>query len=71
MKIINFIRLLQKVNWVKTLYFNFKYFPLNIAIHLPFFIYLRTDLYKMDGKIILNATPKFGLVKIGPHSLGT
>lgn len=63
--------LLRKVDWVKTLYFNFKYFPLKVAFRLPFLIYHRTDLYKMGGKITFKIPPKLGLVKIGPHSLGT
>ena len=71
MKTKKIIGLLLKVDWAKTLYFNFKYFPLKVAFRLPFFIYNRTDLYKMGGKIILNTYPKLGLVKIGPHGLGT
>lgn len=67
----NKLGLLFKVNWPKTFYFNLKYFPLKVAIRLPFLIYHRTDLYKLGGKIILNTSPKFGLVKIGPHNLGT
>ena len=67
-KIINY---LLNVNWIKTIHFNFKYFSFPIAIHFPFLIYHRTDLYKMNGKIILNVSPKLGLIKIGPHGLGT
>lgn len=66
-----FLRLITRVNWVKTAYFNLKYLPLKTALHLPFFIYHRTDLHKMNGKIILNTPPKPGIVKIGPHGLGT
>lgn len=71
MKIKKILGLLRKVDWVKTLYFNLKYFPLKVAVRLPFLIYHRTDLYKMGGKITFNTTPKLGLVKIGPHFLGT
>ena len=66
-----FTNYLLNINWIKTIYFNFKYFSFLTAIHFPFLIYHRTDLYKMNGKIILNVSPKFGLVKIGPHGLGT
>lgn len=59
------------MDWVRTVRFNLKYFPFKTAVRLPFFIYHRTDLYKMKGKIILNAAPRPGLVKIGPHGLGT
>ena len=63
--------LLFKVNWLKTIYFNLRYFPFNVALRLPCFIYHRTELYKMGGKIILNTYPKWGIMKIGPHTLGT
>lgn len=63
--------LLRKVDWAKTLYFNLKYFPIKVAVRLPFLIYHRTDLYKMGGKITFKTTPKLGLVKISPHGLGT
>lgn len=61
----------SKINWIKTLYFNLKYFPLKVAFRLPFFIYYRTHLYKMDGKIIFKTLPTMGMVKIGAHALGT
>lgn len=71
MRIKKIFSLLCKVDWVRTLYFNMKYFPPKVAVRLPFLIYNRTDLYKMRGKIILNVPPRIGLVKIGPHGLGT
>ncbi len=60
-----------KVNIPKTIYFNFKYLPLKQALHLPIFIYRRTDLYKMKGEVIINAPATTGMLKIGPHGLGT
>lgn len=71
MEISKVINLLRKVDWVKTLYFNLKYFPFRTAVRLPFFIYHRTDLYVMKGKIVINVPLKPGMVKIGPHGLGT
>lgn len=71
MKAKNILKLLCKVDVAKTIYFNFKYFPSKIAIRLPFLIYHRTDLYKMAGKIIFKTPPKFGIVQIGPHYIGT
>lgn len=70
-KLKKIFKIIRKVDWIKTIYFNLKYFPIKTAIHLPFFIYRRTELYKMKGKIVLNTPPKPGLVKIGPHGLGT
>ena len=46
--------LLFKVNILKTVYFNLKYLPLRQAMRLPFFIYYRTKLFRMDGRIIVN-----------------
>lgn len=63
--------LFHKLNIAQTIYFNMKYFTFGTAIRLPVFIYRRTDLYKMNGQIIIQTTPSPGLVKIGPHGLGT
>ena len=60
-----------KLNFDKTIYFNFKYFSFYTAIHFPVLIYKRTSLYKMEGTIKMNVPPKWGLIKIGPHNLGT
>lgn len=62
---------LFKVNWLKTIYFNLHYLSFSQAILLPVFIYNRTYLYKMKGKITFNCPLRPGLVKIGPHGLGT
>ncbi len=64
------LSLLIKVDWIKTFYFNFKYFPILVAIHLPCFIFRKTVLFQMGGQIILKSTPKTGMVKIGSHCLG-
>lgn len=71
MKIKKILGLLFQIDWFKTLYFNFKYLSLNEAIYLPFLIYHRTELFKMNGKIVLNTPAQLGLVKIGPHGIGT
>lgn len=65
------IKLLRRVNLWKTIYFNFHYFPWQTAIHLPVFIYKRTELYKMHGRIVIDAPVKTGLIKFGAHGLGT
>ena len=63
--------MLMKLDLLKTIYFNLKYFPLRTALHLPVFIYRRTSLFKMKGQIVLNVPPTLGMVRIGPHGLGT
>ena len=65
------LKFLRKVNPWKTLYFNFHYFPFKIALRLPFFIYRRSELYKMKGQIIIDAPVYTGMVKLGAHGLGT
>ena len=64
----NFMRFLQnimKVSIVKTIIFNFKYFPLKTAILFPVIVYHHVILRKLKGKIILHEKPKFGIIKIG------
>lgn len=61
----------MKVNPWKTLFFNFRYFPLKTAIRLPFLIYWRSELYKMKGRIIIDGPVKTGMVKFGLHIIGT
>ena len=55
----------------KTVYFNLHYFPWKTALRLPVFIYKRSELYKMKGRIVINAPVKTGMMKLGPHGLGT
>lgn len=69
-KIISEIKELFKVNIIKTLYFNFKYFPIKQAIKLPFLIYPHTRLELTKGQILLNCKIRFGLVRFGPKILG-
>jgi len=65
------VKLFKKVDLLKTVYFNFHYFPFKVAVRMPFFIYKRSELYLMKGKIIIDAPVKTGMVKLGPHGLGT
>lgn len=65
------IKLLKKVNLWKTFYFNFHYFPFKTSIRMPIFIYWRSELYKMKGRIVIDAPISTGMVKFGSHGLGT
>jgi len=65
------IKLLKKVNIWKTVYFNFHYFPFKTAIRMPVFIYWRSELYKMQGKIEIDGPITTGMMKFGSHGLGT
>lgn len=71
MKLKKVFKVLVNLDYPKTIYFNLKYFPLKTALHLPVFVYRRTSLYKMKGQIILDIAPSTGLIRIGPHGLGT
>lgn len=71
MSIKSISKLLREVNLLKTIYFNFHYFPVRTAIHLPIFIYKRSELYQIKGKIMIDAPLRMGMVKLGEHGLGT
>ena len=55
-----------------TIYFNFHYFPLKIAMRLPVIVSSKTKLVQMGGQIILNCdeTPKTGMIRIGFGNIG-
>ena len=53
------------VNWVKTLYFNFRMFPLNQAIKLPVYFYGSVKFKHLTGKITINAPLKKGMIGFG------
>ena len=61
----------RRVAWIKTVYFNFHYFPFSVAIHLPVLVYRRTLLSRMDGRISINVPLKRGIFKLGALELGT
>lgn len=71
MSISDGIKQLMKINLWKTVYFNFHYFPFKTAMRMPVFIYKRTLLYKMGGKISIEAPVRTGMMRFGPHGLGT
>lgn len=55
------------VNWTKTLYFNFKKFPFEVAKKLPVFFYGKVKFHSLKGNIILKAPIKRGMINFG-HS---
>lgn len=54
----------------KTIYFNLKYFKLKEAIKLPVFVSYKVKLLKLDGLIIINASIRPGMIKLGFGSVG-
>ena len=63
----------SKVNWVKTLYFNFKMFPFSVAIKLPVFFYGHVKFSNLSGTIILDVpTIERGMIGFGqPYEMIT
>lgn len=71
-KLKNKISFALKVNWVKTLYFNFKKFPLNIAVKLPVVFYGRVKFQSIKGEIIINTSVKRAMIGFGdPYEMNT
>ena len=64
MKTIECIRVLLRINLIKTILFNFRVFPLKTAVHLPIVFYGRCQVVT-GGKVELNVKPSFALLIIG------
>jgi len=61
----NKIKFILSINWVKTLYFNFKMFPFKIAKKLPVFFYGSVKFSGLSGGIVIDAPIKTGMVGFG------
>jgi acetyltransferase-like isoleucine patch superfamily enzyme len=59
------IKQLWKVNWTKTIYFNFKKFPFSIAKKLPVFFYGKVSLSDISGQFQINHEIKTGMIAFG------
>ncbi|OMQ08828.1 transferase [[Flexibacter] sp. ATCC 35103] len=53
------------VNWTKTLYFNFKKFPFDVAKKLPVYFYGKVKFTSIAGKIEINAPIRKGMIGFG------
>lgn len=62
--------MLPQVSLIKTLYFNFNYFPIRIACRLPVFILRHTFLRCCQGSVILPEIVHTGMIRIGVRGLG-
>ena len=61
-----------KVNWIKTIYFNFIKFPFSIAIQLPIFFYVKVHFQNISGKITIDYPIKRGMIGFGqPYEMTT
>lgn len=59
------IKISLTINWVKTLYFNFKMLPFSIAKKLPVFFYGSVKLTSLKGQIKIDAPIKRGMIGFG------
>lgn len=53
------------VNWLKTLYFNFKMFPFKTARKLPVFFYGKVKFSHLNGKVIIEGPIKRAMIGFG------
>jgi acetyltransferase-like isoleucine patch superfamily enzyme len=70
-RILNFIETRScqpRVNWLRTIYFNFKVLNINEAIKIPIYIYGHVKFWGVNGKVQFKNTPIVrGMVKIGEN----
>lgn len=64
-RLYRWIKFQFSVNWVKTIYFNFKKFPLSIAHKLPVYFYGSVKFTSLKGHIRIDAPIKRGMVGFG------
>lgn len=64
------IKILLKINLLKTIWINLKFFPFSIALKCPIIIYKHVIFRNLDkGQIILEKPICYGRVHIGRHDL--
>ena len=65
-------KILRKVNWIKTIYFNMKMFPFSTAKKLPVFLYGRVKFQDLTGKIEIQTPIKTGMIGFAqPYELNS
>jgi len=65
-KLLKIIRFILSVNWIKTLYFNFKMLSFKEAFKLPVFIYGPLTFSGLRrGKLIIDAPIKINMIQLG------
>lgn len=61
----NRFKIIFKISWISTLYFNFHYLPFKQALKIPIFLY-KVTLLKCHGEIILESKViKPGMIRFG------
>ena len=64
-KIFRILLWFLRVNWLKTIYFNFRLLPLKVAYRLPVIIYGKIKLKTLKGTLVINAPIRMGIVQFG------
>lgn len=59
------LKFLLSVNWLKTIYFNFKMFPFKIAKKLPVFFYGSVKFSDLSGKVSIDGEIKTAMIGFG------
>lgn len=59
-----------KVNWIRTVIFNFKYFRFRDAARFPVLLFGRFDIHALKGEVILKGPVTKGRVRIGAVTVG-
>ena len=66
------LKFYYSINWTKTLYFNFKKFPLSVAKQLPVFFYGNVKFTSIAGNIEIKGAIKKGMIGFGqPYEMNT
>ncbi|HEK19782.1 acyltransferase [Mucilaginibacter sp.] len=65
----NLLKFVTRIN-LKTIRFNFKYFPFKTAIKFPVLISNNVFLHQMKGRVIINGPIRTALVQIGYGKIG-
>ena len=66
-RLITRVKFFFSINWLKTLYFNFKMLPFAQAIQLPFYFYGRVKLSIAKGAVEIHGPIKRGMFGFGQH----
>ena len=61
------VYLLTKCNVPKTVYINFKKFPVKVAVKFPIYVYGKTTFRSLSGNIIIKGNVHSGMIKIGKN----
>jgi len=59
------IKFYLSVNWIKTVYFNFKMFPIHQAKKLPVYFYGKVKFASLKGRVVIEAPLKKGMIGFG------